>query len=204
MAGIPGAGPGSQVVHGGAETNGAALTSPAPTPTVDTARPTAVAAHAIMCLTFIVRPPPRSRYPLRCQACPAHGGKNPGIPPPPRGFPPPERPYLQHFSAGMPGAGPPGSGWTAGTPGGGSAGAALTIPSPLVSVEMPTPAAIAATAAARFRFMVRVPPQTFTTLVTSCLAGYAEIPTVTCHRLAFMNFGKANSIRDQRLLRGAK
>jgi hypothetical protein len=39
----------------------------------------------------------------------------------------------------------------------------------------------------RFRFMVRVPPQTVTTLVTSCLAGYAEIPTVRCHRLAFMN-----------------
>ena len=35
----------------------------------------------------------------------------------------------------MPGAGPPGSGWTAGTPGGGSDGAALTTPTPLVSVD---------------------------------------------------------------------
>src|SRR5258708_4795088 len=97
------------------------------------------------------------------------------MPPPPRGLPPPERPYRQHFSAGMPGGGPPGSGWTAGTPGGGSDGAALTSPTPLVSVDMPTPAAIAAAAATRFRFMLRVPPQTSTTLVASYLVGYAEI-----------------------------
>ena len=74
----------------------------------------------------------------------------------------------------MPGAGPPGSGWTAGTPGSGSDGAALTSAIPLVSVDMPTPTAIAAAAATRLKFMVRAPPQTVTTLVTSCLAGYAE------------------------------
>jgi hypothetical protein len=39
---------------------------------------------------------------------------------------------------------------------------------------MPTPAAIAAAAAMRLKFMLRVPPQTVTTLVTRCLAGYAE------------------------------
>jgi hypothetical protein len=109
-----------------------------------------------------------------CQTCPAHGGKYPGMPPPPRGLPPPERPYRQHFSAGSPGGGPPGSGWTAGTPGGGSDGAALTSANPLVSVEVPIAAAIAAAAATRFRFIVGVPPRTVTTLVTSCLAGYAE------------------------------
>jgi hypothetical protein len=94
-----------------------------------------------------------------CQTRPAHGGKYPGMPPPPRGLPPPERPYRQHFSAGIPGGGPPGSGWTAGTPGGGSDGAALTSANPLVSVEVPTAAAIAAAAATRFRFIVGMPPR---------------------------------------------
>jgi hypothetical protein len=84
----------------------------------------------------------------------------------------------------MPGGGPPGSGCTAGTPGGGSAGAALANPNPLVSVDMPTPTTIAAAAPVRFRFMMRVPPQTVTTLVTSCLAGYAEKPNGVYHRLA--------------------
>ena len=88
---------------------------------------------------------------------------------------PPLRPYLQHFSAGMPGSsGPPGSGWTAGAGGRGANGAALTSPTPLVSADMPTPAPIAAAANNRLRFILRVPPQTFTTLVTSCLVGYAE------------------------------
>jgi hypothetical protein len=41
---------------------------------------------------------------------------------------------------------------------------------------MPTPAAIAAAAVKRIMFIVRVPPQTFTTLVTSCVVGYAENP----------------------------
>jgi hypothetical protein len=39
---------------------------------------------------------------------------------------------------------------------------------------MPTPAAIAAAAARRFTVIVGVPPQTFTALVASCLAGRAE------------------------------
>jgi hypothetical protein len=64
-----------------------------------------------------------------------------GCPPPPRGPPGPTRPYLQHFSAGMPGVGPPGSGWLIGDGGGGSSGAALTGPTPNGSVEI----AIAAT-----------------------------------------------------------
>ena len=75
--------------------------------------------------------------------------------------------------AGMPGAGPLGSGWTAGTPGGGSDGAALARPNPKVTVEIPTLAAIVAAAVKRLMFIVRVPPQTFTTLVANCLVGYA-------------------------------
>jgi hypothetical protein len=43
---------------------------------------------------------------------------------------------------------------------------------------MPMPAAIAAAAAKLFSFILRVPPQTYTTLVASCLVGYAEKPTV--------------------------
>lgn len=49
---------------------------------------------------------------------------------------------------------------------------------------MPTPAAIAATANNCFRFIVRVPPQTFTTLFTSCLAGYAETTNGAHHATA--------------------
>jgi hypothetical protein len=75
----------------------------------------------------------------------------------------------------MPGAGAPGSGWTAGTPGGGSEGAALTAASPDVSADIPRTVAIAAAAATRLMFMLRVPPQTSTTLVASYLVGYAEI-----------------------------
>jgi hypothetical protein len=74
-----------------------------------------------------------------------HCGRYPGIPPPPRGLPPPLRPYLQHFSAGMPGGGTPGgSGWKAGAGWSDSNGAALRSPAPLVSADMPTPAAVAA------------------------------------------------------------
>jgi hypothetical protein len=70
---------------------------------------------------------------------------------------------------------------------------------------MPTPAAIAAAAATRFRFMVRVPPQTVTTLVTSCLAGYAgttrrRLVTVLPLRIVV----NGNPIRELRLLRAAK
>ena len=89
-----------------------------------------------------------------------HCGGYSGTPPPPRGLPPPLRPYRQHFSAGMPGGGPPGSGSKAGTAGGGPIGAAFTSPTPLVNADMQTPAAIAAAAAKRLRFIVRVPPQT--------------------------------------------
>jgi hypothetical protein len=122
-----------------------------------------------------------------------HCGRYPGIPPPPRGLPPPLRPYLQHFSAGMPGGGPTGSVWKAGAAGGGSNGAAVTSPTPLVSADIPTPAAIAAAAVKRFRFIVRMPPQTFTTLVTSCLVGYAENHRrrTPCHRLPLPNRYKA-------------
>jgi len=49
----------------------------------------------------------------------------------------------------------------------------LPSPTPLVSADMPTPAAIAAAAVKRFRFTLRVPPRTYTTLVTSCLVGYS-------------------------------
>jgi hypothetical protein len=98
-----------------------------------------------------------------------------GIPPPPRGFPPPLRPYLQHFSAGMPGGGPPGSWWNAGADGGGFNAVALTTPNPLVIADRTTPAAITAAEVKCFGFIVRVPPQARTTLVTSCLVGYAEL-----------------------------
>ena len=81
-----------------------------------------------------------------------------GCPPPPRGPPGPTRPYLQHFSAGMPGGGPPGSGWKVGAGGGGSNGAALTSPTPLVSADMPTPATIAAAAATRLRLILSASP----------------------------------------------
>lgn len=81
-----------------------------------------------------------------------------GCPPPPRGPPGPTRPYLQHFSAGMPGGGPPGSGWKDGAGGGGSNGAALTSPTPLVSADMPTPATIAAAAATRLRLILSASP----------------------------------------------
>jgi hypothetical protein len=108
------------------------------------------------------------------QTRPAHGGRYPGMPPPPRGLPPPDRPYRQHFSAGIPGGGPPGSGWTAGTPGGGSDGAALTSANPLVSVEVPTAATIAAAAATCFRFIVGVPPRLSPRWLLAGLAGYAE------------------------------
>jgi hypothetical protein len=74
----------------------------------------------------------------------------------------------------MPGGGAPGSWWKAEADGSGSDGAALTSVIPLVCAAMPTPAAMAAAAANRFIFIVRVPPQTHTTLVTSCLVGYAE------------------------------
>jgi hypothetical protein len=98
----------------------------------------------------------------------------------------------------MPGAGPPGSGWTAGTPGGGSAGAALTSPAPLVSVDMPTPAAIAAAAAMRLKFMVRVPPQTVTTLVTSCLAGLrGNTNGDMSPSCLFLSVAKPDSISDK-------
>src|SRR5277367_1841521 len=51
-----------------------------------------------------------------------HGGGYNGTPPPPMGVPGPTRPYLQHFSAGMPGGGPPGSCWKVGDVGGGANG----------------------------------------------------------------------------------
>jgi hypothetical protein len=47
--------------------------------------------------------------------------------------------------------GPPGAGWVG--EGGGSNGAALTRPTPNISGEMATPAAIAAALAARLRFI---------------------------------------------------
>ena len=103
-----------------------------------------------------------------------HCGRYPGIPPPPRGLPPPLRPYRQHFSAGMPGGGPPGSWWKAGVDGGVFNAVALTTPNPLVTVDRTTPAAITAAAVKCFGFIVRVPPRTRTTLVASCLVGYAE------------------------------
>ena len=84
----------------------------------------------------------------------------------------------------MPGGGPAGSWWKAGADGSGSNGAALTSVIPLVCADMPTPAAIAAAANNCFRFIVRVPPQTFTTLFTSCLAGYAEITNGAHHAAA--------------------
>jgi len=52
---------------------------------------------------------------------------------------------------------------------------ALTTPNPLVIADRTTPAAITAAAVKCFGFIVRVPPQARTTLVTSCLVGYAEI-----------------------------
>src|ERR1700738_2495310 len=95
------------------------------------------------------------------------------MPPPPRGLPPPLRPNLQHFSAGMPRGGP-GYGWKAGADGGGFNAVALTSPNPLVTADRTTPAAITAAAVKCFGFIVRVPPRTHTTLVTSSLVGYAE------------------------------
>jgi hypothetical protein len=74
----------------------------------------------------------------------------------------------------MPGGGAPGSWWKAEADGSGSVGAALTSVIPLVCAAIPTPAAIAAAADNRFRFIVRVPPRTRITLVTRCLVGYAE------------------------------
>ena len=103
-----------------------------------------------------------------------HCGRYPGIPPPPRGVPPPLRPYLQHFSAVMPGGGAPGSWWKAGADGGVFNAVALTSPNPLVTADRTTPAAITVAAVKCFGFIVRVPPQARTTLVTSCLVGYAE------------------------------
>ena len=50
---------------------------------------------------------------------------------------------------------PAGSGWKPGAGGSGSSGAALTSPTPHVSPDMPTPAAIAAAAANLLRFMLQ-------------------------------------------------
>jgi hypothetical protein len=75
----------------------------------------------------------------------------------------------------MPGGGPPGSWWKARADGGGFNAVALTTPNPLVIADRTTPAAITAAEVKCFGFIVRVPPQTRTTLVTSCLVGYAEI-----------------------------
>ena len=77
---------------------------------------------------------------------------------------------------------PLGSSWQVGQFGGGSNGAALTSPTPLVSADMPTPAAITAAEIKCFGFIVRVPPQARTTLVTSCLVGYAK--TTNSERVA--------------------
>ena len=87
----------------------------------------------------------------------------------------------------MPGGGGPlGSSRKVWAGGGGPNGAALTSPIPLVNADKPTPAAIAAAAAMCFMFILRVSPQTFTTLVTSCLVGSAEIyqRRTPCCRLA--------------------
>jgi hypothetical protein len=56
----------------------------------------------------------------------------------------------------------------------GANGAALSTPTPLVSADMPTPAAIAAAAVNRFIFIFACASPDITTLVTSCLVGYAE------------------------------
>ena len=118
------------------------------------------------------------RLPRRRRRCGSNGalrgGGYAGIPPPPRGLPPPTRPYFQHFSAGMPGGGPPGSRSKAGADGGGFNTVAWTSPNPLVTVDRTTPAATTAAAVKCFGFIVRVPFRTRTTLVTSCLVGYAE------------------------------
>ena len=74
----------------------------------------------------------------------------------------------------MPGGGPPGSWWKAGADGGGFNAVALATPTPLVTADRMTPAAITAAEVKCFGFIVRVPPQARTTLVTSCLVGYAE------------------------------
>jgi hypothetical protein len=74
----------------------------------------------------------------------------------------------------MPGGGPPGSWWKAGVDGGVFNAVALTTPNPLVTADRTTPAAITAAAVKCFGFIVRVPPRTRTTLVASCLVGYAE------------------------------
>ncbi|MDT5409707.1 MAG: hypothetical protein QOG14_1927 [Mycobacterium sp.] len=74
----------------------------------------------------------------------------------------------------MPGGGPPGSWWKAGADGGVFNAVALTTPNPLVTADATTPAAIIAAAVKCCEFILRVPPRTRTTLVTSCLVGYAE------------------------------
>jgi hypothetical protein len=65
---------------------------------------------------------------------------------------------------------------------------------PLVSVDAPTPATIAAAAVKCFTSIMRVPPQTLTTLVTSCLVGYAEITNGEHHAAVLpLRIGACNS-----------